>query len=219
MSQATRIDRRRVLQAGAWSVPVISVAAAAPALAASASVRNVTGTLTWGVKASFRRYITGPIAGGAVTLSGGVTQPGGEGPFSWPDGEGTVADDGTVNVQYAGTVNFNGHDGALDVTISDPQLTLNPGGDGALSVTYTSTDGASSSLVLADLTAVIVNDDGATVVANNGSVSTDTDSTATILADTGVVVFSGAMTPGGPVINFYQAGDPMNVFETTLLEA
>lgn len=219
MSEATRIDRRRVLQAGAWSVPVISVAAAAPTLAASPETRNVTGALTWGVKASFRRYITGPIAGGEITLSDGVTQPGGTGPFVWPGGEGTLDEDGTVSVQYAGTVNFFGHDGALDVTISDPEITLNPGGTGTLSVTYTSTDGDTSTLVLANLTAGNVVDSGTTVVVDNGSVDPDTDTTATALAESGVVVFSGSTTPGGPIIEFYAEGDPMNAFETTLTEA
>lgn len=216
MTEATRIDRRRVLRAGAWSAPVISIAAAAPTLAASSTTRNVTGTLTWGVKASFRRYITSPMAKGEVTMSDGVTQPGGTGPFVWPGGEGTVDEDGTVFVQYGGTVNFNGHDGALDVTVSNPRIMLNPGGTGTLSVTYTSTDGETSTLVLADLTGGNVVDSDTTIVVDNGAVDPDADSTNTALAESGVVVFSGSMTPGGPIMEFYAAGDQMNSFETTL---
>lgn len=37
MTEATRIDRRRVLRAGGWSAPAISIAAAAPTLAVTVS--------------------------------------------------------------------------------------------------------------------------------------------------------------------------------------
>lgn len=115
------LARRPLLKSAAWAVPAVTVAAAAPSLAASTSSRQVTGTLTWGVKQSFRNYIVNVapgVFGGEITLSDGVSQVGGanDGVFIWPGGEGTVADDGTVVVQYAGTVNFYKHDGALDVT-------------------------------------------------------------------------------------------------------
>ena len=123
---------------------------------------------------------------------------------------GTVNEDGAVSVQYGGTVTFRGHDGVLDVTISNPQIMLNPGETGTLSVTYTST------LVLADLTGGNVVDNDTPVDVDNGELDQDADSPNTALAESGVVVFSGSTAPGGPIIEFYAAGDPMNPFETML---
>lgn len=215
MSASTRIERRRVLQAGAWSVPVVTVAAAAPRLAASTNLRTVTGTLTWGVKQSFRSYvITMPISAGTVALSGGVTRvdPADEmSPFIWPAGSGTVGEDGAIHVQFTGSVNFEKHEGQLDVTISDPLLTVSPDGAGTISVTHASPEG-SSTLVLADLSGVTVTDDTSSVSADNGDLNADVPRTT--LAETGVPVFVAVI--GGTESQFYNAGDPMNGFSTTL---
>lgn len=217
MSVATRIDRRKVLQAGAWTVPVISVAAAAPTLAASAT-RTVTGTMTWGVKQSFRSYIINmPISQGTITLSGGVTQTGNAAsPFVWPAGSGTVEEDGTVTVQYGGTVRFLKHEGDLDVTIAEPLLVVSPDGTGTISVTYTSTDGETTNPVLALLNSVNTADDGSVVTVSNGALDPDADVSASVLAESGVVVFSGVVY--GNYTEFYDAGASMNAFETTLTE-
>lgn len=215
MSETTHLDRRRVLQAGAWSVPVISVAAAAPSLAASSNLRTVTGTLTWGVKQSFRSYVINmPISQGTITLSGGVTQTGGDAsPFVWPAGSGTVADDGGVSVQYGGSVRFLKHDGELDVTISEPLLTVAPNGSGTISVTHTTPEGTSNP-VLALVNSVVVNDAGSAVDVSNGDPSADADGSATILAETGVPVFTAVISGSESV--FYEAGAQMNAFSTAL---
>lgn len=215
MSDTPSIDRRRVLRAGAWSVPVISVAAAAPGLAASSSLRTVTGTLTWGVKQSFRSYVINmPISEGTITLSGGVTQTGGEAsPFVWPAGSGTVTEGGTVSVQYGGSVRFFKHDGELDVTISEPLLTVAPDGTGTISVTHTTPEGTSSP-VLALVSSVAVTDDGSTVDVNNGDPTVDSDGSTTVLAETGVPVFTAVI--GGDESVFYDAGAQMNAFSTAL---
>lgn len=219
MSVPTRIDRRKVLQAGAWTVPVISVAAAAPSLAASSDIRSVTGTLSWGVKQSFRNYIVRvPISPGTITLSGGVTQAGdAASPFVWPAGSGTVEEDGTVTVQYGGSVRFLKHEGDLDVTIAEPLLSVSPDGTGTISVTYTATDGETTTPVLALLNSVTTDDDGSVVSVSNGALTPDADVTASILAESGVVVFSGVVY--GSYTEFYDAGAPMNAFETTLTES
>lgn len=69
-------------------------------------------TLQWGVRESFRAYVTGPIARGAIT--GG-----------WGSGAGaynTDADRGRVS--YGGSIHYTGHGGLLDVTLSDPRIQI-----------------------------------------------------------------------------------------------
>lgn len=76
---------------------------------------EVTGArLEWGLKESFRNYIRGPIAHGSWTLDG-VT---GNGPFAWENLTSGTED----HVSFAGGVHFTGHDGLLDLTISQPQV-------------------------------------------------------------------------------------------------
>ncbi|XBB67666.1 HtaA domain-containing protein [Nocardioides sp. WV_118_6] len=90
------------------------------------------GTLTWGVKKSFRDYLAGPIAHGTVTLDGGVTQNP-DGTFAFPvTGGWSDPAAGTAEVRMGGTVRFTGHDGpptcavehspCLALRISDPVL-------------------------------------------------------------------------------------------------
>ncbi|MFC4858318.1 HtaA domain-containing protein [Actinophytocola glycyrrhizae] len=76
---------------------------------------GVTGArLEWGLKESFRNYISGPIAHGSWTLQG-VT---GNGPFVWED----LTTGTEEHVDFAGSVHFTGHDGLLDLTISQPRV-------------------------------------------------------------------------------------------------
>ena len=75
--------------------------------------------LEWGLKESFRTYIQGSIAHGSWTLDG-VT---GDGPFVWED-----LTSGTEEfVTFAGGIHFTGHDGLLDLTISQPQVRFTDG--------------------------------------------------------------------------------------------
>jgi len=99
---------------------------------------STAGSLTWGVKESFRDYIVGPIAkGGAVATSGASVTDGvfrfGQaegGTFSAANGRGTAA--------YAGTVRFTGHDGLLDLTLTDPVVDVTGAGTARLLVDATS---------------------------------------------------------------------------------
>ena len=96
------------------------------------------GTFTWGVRDSFRSYITGPIAGGKITTKDGASQRKGNGPFDFEVDRGTVRDGGSRGGYLAakGVVHFYGHDGELDVTIADPEVNVNGNGDGTLTVTH-----------------------------------------------------------------------------------
>jgi hypothetical protein len=100
--------------------------AAQPARAAAGDVTSAT--LDWGIKASFRNYITSPIAHGSWTVAGNVTDAT---PFSFTGGTGTMdAAAGTGRVGYTGSIHFQGHEGmgvpagsyALDMTVSNVRL-------------------------------------------------------------------------------------------------
>lgn len=114
------------------------------------------GTLTWGVKESFRAYVAGPIAHGTVTAEdGAVRNEDGTFTFAVTGGWSDPAA-GTAEIRLGGTVSFVGHHGpptcaaeyspCLQVTIADPVLRLDE--DGAVLVAdMTSKDEASHQLV------------------------------------------------------------------------
>ncbi len=75
-----------------------------------------SGYLSWGVKASFRSYVT-TGAGGSVKVSGGASETGGSYVFPQTSSAGSTTG-------YGGAVNFNGHGGVLDLTISAPAVRI-----------------------------------------------------------------------------------------------
>nr|WP_228506740.1 HtaA domain-containing protein [Frigoribacterium sp. VKM Ac-2530] len=79
--------------------------------------------MSWGVKESFRSYISGSIAKGAWTPEGGATYA--TPSFGWAAGAGQLGDPtagATGDVAFVGSVRFTGHQGVLDTTIADPVL-------------------------------------------------------------------------------------------------
>ncbi|GAA1540481.1 hypothetical protein GCM10009788_49080 [Nocardioides humi] len=107
------------------------------------------GTVTWGVKKSFRDYLAGPIAHGTTTVSDEVTQNP-DGTFAFPvTGGWSDPANGTAEVRLGGSVRFAGHDGpptcaaedspCLELTIANPVLRLD-GGTGVLVADVTSKD-------------------------------------------------------------------------------
>ncbi|MER7321242.1 HtaA domain-containing protein [Streptomyces albidoflavus] len=102
---------------GATALTLPAVAAEAPR--AGAPVMDLTdGTLDWGVKESFRRYVNG---GGTITTSGGATQADGNGPFTFVGGTGKYneAGDHGVNVAFDGSVQFAYPTHGFTITIDD----------------------------------------------------------------------------------------------------
>src|SRR5699024_2739546 len=86
---------------------------------------EVEGSIDWGVRKSFRDYVTGGIAQGKITASGGAEQAAGNGSFSFPQAaDGTDWNGTMAEIQYAGNVNFYGHDGVMDVTLSNPVIVV-----------------------------------------------------------------------------------------------
>ncbi|WP_240423395.1 HtaA domain-containing protein [Leucobacter sp. wl10] len=126
-----RIFRRSaaILGAAALAGPLLLMPAApaAPAAAATGPCAVTGGTLTWGVKESFRSYISGSIANGSWEPSGGATYDTPN--FQWSGATGEIDPrTGTGAVSFVGTVSFTGHDGVLSLTLSNP--TVEFGGDG-----------------------------------------------------------------------------------------
>ncbi len=99
-------------------------------------------TLTWGFKEAFRSYVSGAIAHGEWSVADGASY---ETPsFSWSDGTGNHdPESGQGSLSFTGSVNFTGHGGVLNTTVSNPQLRFD-GGDTAtllLDVTGDTRDG------------------------------------------------------------------------------
>ncbi|MBE2319526.1 HtaA domain-containing protein [Solirubrobacter sp. CPCC 204708] len=103
----------------------VAVAAALAGLAFATPARAqdvTTGHLDWGLKASFRTYIAGPIAHGSITLSEGVTRNA-DGTFRFPlTGDDFDPETRTGLVRAGGTVRFLGHSGLLDMTFTNPRV-------------------------------------------------------------------------------------------------
>lgn len=96
------------------------------------------GRLDWGVKSSFQSYITGPIAKGSYTLTGGAATVGASGFRFHSASGGYDGSTGAFNSSFSGGVHFVGHkkdDGSheLDMTISNPSVRI-AGGGGTLYV-------------------------------------------------------------------------------------
>ncbi|WP_175935370.1 HtaA domain-containing protein [Corynebacterium sp. Marseille-P4321] len=86
--------------------------------------RTVTsGTMDWGVRESFRKYIETGVAKGTITTGGGATRPGGA--FSFPVESSAITSASVGQLNFKGEVNFTGHNGALDITFKNPILVVN----------------------------------------------------------------------------------------------
>ncbi|WP_405986280.1 HtaA domain-containing protein [Streptomyces sp. NBC_00872] len=80
-----------------------------------ASGRFSTAAVDWGVRRTYREYVTGPIAKGTWTLSDGAQDGGAL--FRFPRGTGSYdAGKGTLDADFAGTVRFTGT--GLDLTLT-----------------------------------------------------------------------------------------------------
>ncbi|MYT70783.1 MULTISPECIES: HtaA domain-containing protein [unclassified Streptomyces] len=110
-----------------------------PVAGAHAAARTVQGgRLDWGVKASFQSYITGPIAQGSYSLTGGAATVGAS-QFRFHSARGSYdGSSGAFSSSFSGGVHFVGHKKSngtyeLDMTISNPTVRI-AGGSGTLYV-------------------------------------------------------------------------------------
>ncbi|ARF61397.1 Htaa domain protein [Streptomyces violaceoruber] len=127
----------RSIRALAVALLAVLLGALLPAATAQAASRTVQGgRLDWGIKSSFQSYVTGPIAGGSWSLTGGAATVGGS-QFRFHSATGSYdPDTGVLTSGFSGGVHFTGHkkaDGSneLDLTISRPTIRIS-GGSGML---------------------------------------------------------------------------------------
>lgn len=133
--------RSRALGAAVVCVAVLgALLTATAAHAASRTVRG--GRLDWGIKSSFQSYVTGPVAKGSYSLTGGAATVGAS-QFRFHSATGSYdGDTGAFTAAYSGGVRFTGHRESgggyeLDLTISRPVVRIT-GGGGTLYVDITS---------------------------------------------------------------------------------
>ncbi|MET9918459.1 HtaA domain-containing protein [Streptomyces sp. NPDC006435] len=119
--------------------------------AAAPKLELKDGTLEWGLKESFRKYLAAPFSGGRITVQDGATQASGNGVFTFVDGRGTY-DKATyaTDTAFKGGVHFYAHGGELDITLSDVKLAT-AGTGGAITVDVTTPKGTSDDVRFAAL--------------------------------------------------------------------
>ncbi|MCD0442942.1 HtaA domain-containing protein [Glycomyces sp. A-F 0318] len=143
MSQATARVSGALVAAAALAASLLLWAAPAGAEELSG------GRLGWGVKESFRSYITGPIAQGEVQTGDGASTA--DGSYRFHSATGSY-EDGTAVIDYQGWVYFWGHGGELDVTFANPSVEYS-GDSGTLYVYVNGTRTDMASLSGASLSA------------------------------------------------------------------
>lgn len=137
--------QRRVRTATAASAVAFALAAGVGvgpiALASQASAATLCvsdSEISWGIKESFRSYIKGSIANGEWTTSGNASDAGSTFVFSG-SGQSIDKEAKTGTITTDGSVNFTGHKGILDLTITNPKIDFDTA-SGTLSATVNSND-------------------------------------------------------------------------------
>jgi hypothetical protein len=155
------------------------------------------GDLSWGVKESFRAYISGTIANGSWEVADGATY---ETPlFGWSDPTGEIdAETGEGLVSFAGSIHFTGHDGVLDMTLANPSIELKGDGTARLLLDTKSND-AQGELKLDEQQASIAKIEGVGAVDPASGEYSFTDAAAILTSD-------GATAFG----DFYASGDEVD---------
>ncbi|MEZ3161394.1 HtaA domain-containing protein [Microbacterium sp. BWT-B31] len=122
------------------------------------------GSLRWAISTSFSNYVTGDIAHGSIAVGGGATRANGSFQFGQAAGSTYDPATGLGTVTYTGSVRFTGHNGALDVTIANPQVRLTSAATGSLWVTSGGSQVNFATLNLA--AAAVLTSSGATTYSN-----------------------------------------------------
>src|SRR5690606_24038175 len=92
---------------------------------------TAAGSFTWGVKQSFRDYVTGPIAAGSTSTTN-ARSTGHAFVFGQASGGSFNGSTGTSN--YTGSVRFLGHGGVLNLTLGNPVVRIDSASSGTLLV-------------------------------------------------------------------------------------
>ncbi|MFE4975358.1 HtaA domain-containing protein [Kitasatospora sp. NPDC056651] len=140
------------------AAPAVGTAPSAePAAQAPTKTEFGNGALDWGVRRTFRDYVTGAIAQGRWELGGGAADGGAY--FRWTPAKGAYdAATGDLTAAFTGTVRFtglrSGETYGLDLTLANPGVTV-AGGQGRLlaDVSGRTPDGATQQLTGVELAA------------------------------------------------------------------
>jgi hypothetical protein len=169
----------------------LGIAATAPSRAAAAEPVQITAGegLLWGLKQSWRNYA------GIGTWSGGVEHVGGIDGYRWPFRSGSYdPDTHRAELQFAGSVRWIAHEGALDVTLSEPRLHVD-GDDGRIVAKVVSKSESTGELVdYGEIAVVDVAVSGDALTVADGK-TTWSGLTTTLTAD-GRTAFSGNYPTG-----------------------
>ncbi|CAM5291793.1 Htaa domain protein OS=Streptomyces tendae OX=1932 GN=GUR47_11120 PE=4 SV=1 [Streptomyces tendae] len=128
------------------AAPSPSAESPEPAKTSSGTVRD--GAVDWGVRRTFREYVTGDIADGEWALTEGAQDGGAL--FRFPGGEGTY-EDGDLTAAFKGTVRFTGAHG-LDLSLGNVRTVVEDG-RGTLYADVTSPDAEEKKVPLVTFTA------------------------------------------------------------------
>ncbi|MEV3990915.1 HtaA domain-containing protein [Streptomyces sp. NPDC049837] len=183
---------RTQFQVLALAVVAALAAVLLPATTAQAADRTVQGgRLDWGIKSSFQSYVTGPIAHGSWSLTGGAGTTGGS-RFRFHSAQGSYdPDSGAFDAAFSGGVHFLGHrkaDGThqLDLTVSRPRVRAE-NGNGTL---YADVGGRTVPFASLDLSGIDMRGGGSPIAL--------TAVPATLTAE-GARAFAGYYTAGTPL--------------------
>ncbi len=122
INPATQLHRRLVGSLAAATLIAGAFALNTPTAHAAEGETVSSGTLSWGLKASFRSYLVGPIAQGTITATAPATDPGtaaGVTTFASATGQWSTS---SGSLATRGAVTYTGHHGALNFTITKPKL-------------------------------------------------------------------------------------------------
>lgn len=191
---------------GLMSAPAMALATGpAPAETGDTECAVTASELKWGVKESFRSYISGSIANGEWTTADGATY---ETPsFIWNTDNGDLAPDLSAgSIAFTGSVNFTGHDGALSMDIANPAVEFSDNGAAYLLLDFGATDTASEGdPEISQIRAAKIELDGSVDAAAQDLTVTDAP---VRLTSEGAEAFNGAYGD-------YAAGDEMDPISMT----
>lgn len=143
------ISRRRPLALAAAVAVALGAGALAVTSASAAEAPLKDYELTWGIKQSYRSYVTG-MAAGSFTPADGATQAADNGAFTFAGGAGTYdSDTHAVRLGFAGSLRIASEPHGFDLTLSDVRFD-----SGAAEITADVTSGGSTrnDVPLADVT-------------------------------------------------------------------
>ncbi|MGC5364023.1 HtaA domain-containing protein [Streptomyces sp. DT24] len=153
---AAAVATAAALGATAFALPALAADSTGTTATAAAKWELKDGTLDWGFKESFRKYLASPFAGGKITVKDGVTQAAGNGVFTFTGGKGAYdTTSHATDTAFDGSVNFYAHDGVLDITMTDVKVSTS-GATGAITADVATPEGTKNDVAVAalDLSAV-----------------------------------------------------------------